>query len=73
MKMSLNEPQVQIQNIFTEMFLMKPSTKIAQMGLLQKRGVGRALEKTYLQIKSPEPLVQNQNNFTEIVLMLPST
>ena len=39
---------------------MMPSTKIAQMVLLSwKKGVGRALDKKYLQMKSPEPLVQN--------------
>ena len=46
---------------------MMPSTKIAQ------KEVAIALDKKYLQIKSPEPLVQNQNNFSEMVLMLPST
>ena len=55
------------------MFLMVPSTKIAQIVLLRRKGVGRAIEKKYLQMKSPESLVQNQNNFTEMVLMWPST
>ena len=55
------------------MFLMMPSTKIAQMVLLRRKGFGRALDKKYLQMKSPEPVVQNQNDFTETVLMLPST
>ena len=53
------------------MFLIMPSTKIAQMVLLCRKGGGRVLDKIYLQMKSPEPLVQNQNNFTEMVLMLP--
>ena len=37
------------------------------------KGVGRAIDKKYLQMKSPEPLVQNHNNFTEMVPMLPSS
>ena len=54
---------------------MMPSTSIAQMVLLSRteKGVGRALDKKYLQMKSPELLVQNPNNFAEMVLMLPST
>ena len=55
------------------MFLIMPSTNIAQMVMLCQKGVGRAIDKKYIQMKSPEPLVQNQNNFTEIFLMLPST
>ena len=55
------------------MFLMMPFIKIAQMVLLCQKGVGRALDKKYLQMKSPAPFVQNQYNFTEMVLMLPST
>ena len=55
------------------MFLMMLSTKIAKMVLLRLKGLGRALDKKYLQMKSSEPLVQNQNNFTEMVLMLSST
>ena len=54
------------------MFLMMPSTKIAQMVLLRGKGVGRALDKKYLQMKS-EPLVKNRNNYTEMVLILTST
>ena len=46
------------------MFLMMPSVKIAQMVLIAEKGVGRALDKKYLQMNSPEPLVQNQKNFT---------
>ena len=61
------EPLVQIQNNIKEMFLMMPSTKIAEIVLLSGKRVGRAIDKKYLQMKSPEPLVQNQNNFTEIV------
>ena len=46
------------------MFLMMPSTKIAQMVLLhKKKGAARALDKKYFQMKSPEPLVLNQNTF----------
>ena len=55
------------------MFLMIPSTKIAQMVCSAEKGIGRALDNKYLQMKSPEPLVQNQNNFTEMVLKLSST
>ena len=55
------------------MYLLMPSTTIAQMGLLCQKGGGRAIGKKYLLMKSPELLVQNQNNFTEMVLMLPST
>ena len=54
------------------MFLMMLSTKIAQMVRSAEKGVGRALDKKYLQMKYPGPLVQNQN-FSEMVLMLPST
>ena len=49
---------------------MMPSTK---WFCSAKKGAARALDKKYLQMKSPEPLVRNQNNFTEMVLMLPST
>ena len=52
---------------------MMPSTKIAQWGFLADKGVGRDIDKKYLQMRSPEPLIQNQNNFTEMVFMLPST
>ena len=52
---------------------MMPSNKVAQMGLFRRKGVGRAIDKKYLQMKSPGLLVQNQNNFTEMVLMLRST
>ena len=55
------------------MFLVIPSAKIAQMVLLRQKGVGRAIDKKYLQMKSPESLVQIQNKITELVLMLPST
>ena len=51
------------------MFLMMPSTKIAQMVFSTKKG--KALDKHDLQMKSPEPL-QNQKYFTEMVLMLSS-
>ena len=53
------DPMVQIQNNFKEMFLMMPNTKIAQLVLLSGKRVGRAIDKKYLQMKSPEPLVQN--------------
>ena len=70
---SLPEPLIQIQNNFTEMFLMMPFTKIAKWGCSVEKGVSRDIDKKYLQMISPEPLVQNQNNFTEMDLMLPST
>ena len=54
------------------MFLMMPSTKLRKLFLFAEKGVGRAQDKKYLQMKSPEPLLQNQNNFIEMVLMLPS-
>ena len=69
----LPEQQVQIKNNFTEMYLMMPSTTIALMVCYTKKGVGRGINKNYLQMKSPESLVQNQNDFTEMVLMLLST
>ena len=56
------------------MYLMMPSAKIAQMGLLCQEGAARALDKKYLQMKSPpETLVHNSNNFTEMVLIFSST
>ena len=55
------------------MALMMPSTKIAEILCSAQKGVGRALDKKYLQMKSSEPLVQNQNKFTELFLMLPSS
>ena len=48
-KCQTSEPMVQIQNNFTEMFLMIPSTKIAQKGLAPlNKGATRVLDKTYL-------------------------
>ena len=67
------EPLVQTLNNFTEIFLMMPSTKIAQMVYFCQKGICRALDKKYPRMKSPAQLVQNLNNFTEMVLMLPST
>ena len=55
------------------MFLMIPSTKIAQMVLLCQKGDLQSSRNKYLQMKSPEPLVQNQKKITEMVLKLPST
>ena len=49
------------------MFLMMPSTKIAQTVMLHQKRAASALNKKYLQLKSHEPLVQNQNNFTEML------
>ena len=54
------------------MLLVLHSTKRAQM-VSALKGVGRAIDKKYLQMKSPELHFQNENDFTEMVLMLPST
>ena len=67
------EPLAKIQNKSTELFLLMPPTKTAQMVLL--RGTKGLPE---LQIRNifkspPEPLVQIQNNFTELFLIIPST
>ena len=76
----LPEPLIQIQNNFTELFLMismdmMASTKDCTNSFTQlNTGVARALDDKFLKItSSPEPLVQNQNNFTEMFLMMPST
>ena len=58
------EPLVQILNNFTKLFLIIPFTE---------QGVGRAIDKKYLQMIFPEQLVQNQNNFTEMFLMFAFT
>ena len=50
------------------MFLMMPSTKIAN-GFLLKKGAAIPLDKK----SPPEPLVQIQNNFTKMFLQMPST
>ena len=50
-----------------------PSTKIAQIVSSAEKGVGRDIDRKYLQTKYPERLLQNQNNLTEMVLMFPST
>ena len=68
------ETQVQIQNDFTEVFLIIPSTKIAQMVPLHtNKRASKALDKEYLQSTSSDPLDQIQNIFTERFLMMPST
>ena len=72
--MASPEPQVQIQNNFTEVFLIIPSTKIAQMVPLHtNKRAAKALGKEHLQRTSSDPLDQVQNIFTEIFLMMPST
>ena len=43
------ESLVEIQNNVKEMFLMMPSTKIAEIVLLIGKRVGRAIDKKYLQ------------------------
>ena len=44
-----SEPLAQIQNNFTELFLITPSTKIAQMvSAPQNKRAARALDKKYL-------------------------
>ena len=55
------------------MFLMCPLPKLHKWIRSTEKEVGRALDKTYLQMKSPEPLARNQKNFTELVLMLSSS
>ena len=63
----------------TELFLVIPSTKIAQMVLLNgsaqmDKRIARALDKKYiLTTSSPETLVHIQNNFTEFFLVMPFT
>ena len=65
---------VEIQNKFTEVFFIMPSSKIAQMVPLLNRRAGRAPDKKYLYNTSPsELLVQMQNNFTVLFLLIPST
>ena len=54
-------------------FLSCPLPKLHKWFCSTKKGVHRALNKKYFQIKFPEPLVQNQNNFAEMVLILPTT
>ena len=51
---------------------MMPSTIFHKWFCIAEKGVDRAIDKKYLQMKS-EPLVQNQNYITDMVLMLPST
>ena len=49
-----------------------PLPKLHKWFCAAKKGVGRALDTKYLQMKS-EPFVQNQNTFTEMAPLLPST
>ena len=63
------EPLVQIQNNFTESFLMMPSTQIAP----NKGAAGALDKKCHLMTFPTDPLVQIQNNFTEFFLVITST
>ena len=58
-------PLAQIQNKFTEMFLIMPSNKFAQTVPLHQ---SRRAATSY-----PEPLVQIRNSFTKINLVMLST
>ena len=56
------------------MFLMIPSTKIAQMVLLPWTKEPLELQiRNIFKKTSPESHVQNQNIFTEMFLLMPST
>ena len=74
-KASPPESLVQLQNNFTELFLLIPSTKIWQTCFRSTEQNGpKAPDRKYLQKASPpEPMVQIQNNFTELFLIIPST
>ena len=66
---------VQIQNNSTELFLLIPSTKIAQMVPLCwiKGPPELQIRNIFNKTSPPEPLIQIQNNFTELSLLIPST
>ena len=68
------EPLVQIPNIFTELFLLIPSSDCINGSAPLNKRDARAQDKKYLyKISPPEPLVQIQNNFSELLLIIPST
>ena len=67
------EPQVQIQNNFTGLFFMIPSSNIAQMFPVHWTGAAKALDKKCLKMTSFfEPLVQISYNFNWILSMISS-
>ena len=67
-------PLVQIQNYFTESFLVIPSAEMHKWFRFTEHRVLKALDKKCLLTTSPsEPLVQIQNNFKELFLIMPST
>ena len=68
------EPLIQIQNNFTEMILMMPSTKLHKwLRSFEQRGSQSPILEISLNKSPPEPLVQIQNIFTEMFLIMPST
>ena len=68
------EPLVQIQNYFTELFLMMASTKIVQtVSLSLIQGSPELQIRNIFKRNLSKPLVQTQNYFTELFLMIPST
>ena len=68
------EPLGQIQNNFTEMFLIMPSAKKCLNGCAppNKMAAARTPDKKHFKTTTPELLVQTQNNFTKMFLILPS-
>ena len=50
-----------------------PLAKLQNWLCSAEKRVDRALDKKYIQMKSPEPLIQNNNIFTEMVLIMFST
>ena len=69
-RLSSPEPLTQVQNNFTELFLLIPYNGYA---LLNKKAA-RAPDKKYIKTAfPPEPLVQIQNNFTGFFLKKPSS
>ena len=66
-KTSPPEPLVQIQNYFTEMFLIKPSSKIGQIAPQLNKMAARAKIKKK-SLNPLAPLAQIQNTSTEILL-----
>ena len=64
LKTTSPEPLVQIQNKFTQMFLKRPSDKIAQLVPMTTRAKNRTIYTTY------NPLVQIKNNHTKLTSCL---
>ena len=69
------EPLVRIQNNFTELFLILPSTSNCTNGSTPpSKGAARALDKKCLLMTfPPEPFIEKHNYFTELFLMMTST